>query len=252
MPALRNERLERFAQGIAKGKNGADAYLAAGYALARGAAARNAYRLRRREDVRVRIDELAAQKYGRVAVEQVVESVRTGRPTLYRPELCEMARRLALLGLNEAEMADAFNVDVHTISDWRANHREFRQAIERGGVHADAKVAERTYYRALGYRAPATKIMQYGGQPIIVPYVEHYPPDTTAASLWLRNRQPNKWRDKHEVDVTGTLEHRLSQMTPEERARDALELAERVKRRILEYRQTIEREPAAEPTEPEE
>jgi hypothetical protein len=122
----------------------------------------------------------------------------------------------------------------------------------RGGVHADAKVAERTYYRALGYRAPATKIMQYGGQPIIVPYVEHYPPDTTAASLWLRNRQPNKWRDKHEVDVTGTLEHRLSQMTPEERARDALELAERVKRRILEYRQTIEREPAAEPTEPEE
>src|SRR6266851_336404 len=132
MPVLRNERHERFAQEVARGKNGTDAYLAAGYALARDAAARNAYRLRSREDVKTRIAELAGKKRGRIAVEQVVESVRTGRPTLYRPELAELARRLALLGLKETEMADAFNVDVHTISDWKANHHEFRQAIERG------------------------------------------------------------------------------------------------------------------------
>jgi phage terminase small subunit len=73
MPVLRNERHERFAQGIAKGKNGADAYLAAGYALARDAAARNAYRLRSRQDIKARIDDLAGEKCGRVAVEQVVE-----------------------------------------------------------------------------------------------------------------------------------------------------------------------------------
>ena len=29
-----------------------------------------------------------------------------------------------------------------------------------------------------------------------MPYTEHYPPDTQAASLWLRNRQPRQWRDK--------------------------------------------------------
>ncbi len=29
-----------------------------------------------------------------------------------------------------------------------------------------------------------------------MPTVKHYPPDTQAASLWLRNRQPDKWRDK--------------------------------------------------------
>src|SRR6266852_767814 len=139
MPVLRNERHERFAQEIAKGKNGADAYLAAGYVLARDAAARNAYRLRSRGDIRARIDELAGKKHGRVAVEQVVESIRTGRPTVYRPEICEIVRRLALLGLNDVETADAINIDVHTFSDWKARHREFRQALARGRVQADAK-----------------------------------------------------------------------------------------------------------------
>ena len=43
------------------------------------------------------------------------------------------------------------------------------------------------------------------------------------------NRQPALWRDRQEVNMTGSLEHRLSQMTPEERARDALEFAEQIR-----------------------
>ena len=62
------------------------------------------------------------------------------------------------------------------------------------------------------------------------------------------NRQPAFWRDRQEVNMTGSLEHRLSQMTPEERAADAAQLVERVRRRLAEYRQTIEHEPpTAEP-----
>jgi hypothetical protein len=70
------------------------------------------------------------------------------------------------------------------------------------------------------------------------------------------NRQPALWRDRQEVSVMGPVAHRIAQMTPEERARDALELAEQVKRRLAEYRMTIEHqeepEPAPEsPPEPE-
>ena len=32
--------------------------------------------------------------------------------------------------------------------------------------------------------------------------VKHYPPDTTAAIFWLKNRQVERWRDKQEVDHT--------------------------------------------------
>jgi hypothetical protein len=36
-----------------------------------------------------------------------------------------------------------------------------------------------------------------------VPYREHVPPDVTAAIFWLKNRQPEKWRDKSETEVFG-------------------------------------------------
>ena len=57
-------------------------------------------------------------------------------------------------------------------------------------------------------------------EPIYARYTEHYPPDTKAALRWLMNRQPALWRDRQEVNVSGSIAHRLSQMTPKERARD--------------------------------
>jgi hypothetical protein len=244
MPALRNERHERFAQGIAAVKNGTDTYLGAGYALARDAAARNAYRLRSREDVKARVAELVGKQHGRAAVEQVVESVRTGRPTLYRPELCEMVRRLALLGLNDVEMADAINIDVHTFSDWKARHREFRRALARGGVEADAKVAQSLYRRATGYRAPAVKIMQHEGKPLIVDYLEHYPGDVTAQRHRLATRQPERWRERKEVAHTGLPN--FAEMDAEARIRCAERLVERVQRLLAAQPLIIENEPSEE------
>ncbi len=79
----------------------------------------------------------------------------------------------------------------------------------------------------------------------------HLPPDVGAAKLWLSRRQPERWKERQEVDVSGTLEHRLNQMTPEERAADAVELMARVKRRLAEYQQTIEHVPQAEAPEDE-
>ena len=40
--------------------------------------------------------------------------------------------------------------------------------------------------------------------PVYAPYVEHYPPDTMAATRWLGNRQRRLWSERTEVAVTGT------------------------------------------------
>ncbi len=110
-------------------------------------------------------------------------------------------------------------------------------------------MAESLYRRGLGYEHLATKIFMPAGasEPVYAPYVEHYPPDTNAALAWLSRRQPDRWKERQQVDVSGSLEHRLNQMTPEERAADAVELMARVRRRLAEYRQTIEHEPSPEP-----
>jgi hypothetical protein len=32
---------------------------------------------------------------------------------------------------------------------------------------------------------------------------DEIPPDTAAAFIWLKNRRPGSWRDKHEQEITG-------------------------------------------------
>ncbi len=122
-----------------------------------------------------------------------------GRPSSYRAEYVEQVYKLALLGANDDEIASIFSVTAQTLYNWDKLHPEFLASRARGKDLADANVAERLYKRALGYEHDAVKIMQYEGEPVIVPYTEHYPPDTQAASWWLKNRQSAKWKDRHEV-----------------------------------------------------
>jgi hypothetical protein len=105
-------------------------------------------------------------------------------------------------------------------------------------------VAEKLYHRACGYTHEAVKIFLPAGtrEPVYAPYTEHFPPDANAALRWLMNRQPTLWRDRREVGVSGSIEHRLAAMTPDERARDAIELMERVRARLAQLR-TIEHKP---------
>jgi len=39
-------------------------------------------------------------------------------------------------------------------------------------------------------------------KPVYAPYIEHVPPDTTAAIFWLKNRKPAQWRDAWQLEHT--------------------------------------------------
>lgn len=127
-----------------------------------------------------------------------------GRPSAYRPEYAEQAYKLCLLGATDVEIADFFRVDVATYYRWQRRYPALREANVRGKIIADAEMADSLFQRGRGYSHPAVKIFvtPKGGEHI-VPYIEHYPPDTTAALKWLHNRQGHRWRDKQEVELTG-------------------------------------------------
>ena len=124
-----------------------------------------------------------------------------GRPTKYKPEFDDLAYKFALLGATNKEMAGFFDVAESTFDLWRIAHPKFSGAITRGKVIADSKVAESLYRRALGYTHPEEKIFLNEGRIIRADTLKHYPPDTRAASLWLRNRQPALWRDQKDIVV---------------------------------------------------
>ena len=130
-----------------------------------------------------------------------------GRPTVYRPETAVLAEKLCLLGATDAQLADALDVCETTISTWKSVHPEFSGALKKGKATADAEVAASLFHRANGYSHDAVKIVADAktGAEHIVPYTEHYPPDTTACIFWLKNRRPDLWRDTHEVGQTGEL-----------------------------------------------
>ena len=126
-----------------------------------------------------------------------------GRPTSYRPEYAEQAYKLCLLGATDDRMADFFGVSKQTINAWKGEFPKFLDSITQGKEKADAEIAESLFHRAKGYSHPDTHVSNFQGQVTLTPLVKYYPPDTPAASLWLRNRQPKLWRDKVEQEISG-------------------------------------------------
>ena len=123
-----------------------------------------------------------------------------GRPSPYKPEFCAIARKMCELGATDEDLAEAFGVSDRTIQGWQVTHEDFSAAVAVGKAAVDDLVERRFYNRAIGYSFDSVKIMQYEGEPVIVPYREHVPPDTSAAIFWLKNRRRDKWRDRHDVD----------------------------------------------------
>ena len=153
-----------------------------------------------------------------------------GRPSAYREEYAEQAYKLCLLGSTDEQLADFFGVCVATINNWKADYPKFLESLKAGKEIADAEVAEALYHRAKGYSHPEEKIfntLDDDGNPLIVSTIKHYPPDTAAAFIWLKNRQGGRWKDKSETEHTiNGLEAFLSDLAdtrrpPSERDKDS-------------------------------
>lgn len=119
-----------------------------------------------------------------------------GRPSKWKDEFVEQALKLARLGATDKEAADFFGVKISTITKWKLEKAEFSTALKEGKIFSDANVASSLYHRALGYSHEDVDIRVIDRKIVQTTIIKHYPPDTTAAIFWLKNRRPDKWRDK--------------------------------------------------------
>lgn len=130
-----------------------------------------------------------------------------GRPSSYREEFAKQAGKLCKLGATDREIAEFFGVVERTVSNWKAAHPKFLQALKTGKAEADERVERSLYHKAIGYTFSSEKIFMPAGakKPVRAATVEHVPPDTTACIFWLKNRRPDEWRDKREHEHSGEL-----------------------------------------------
>lgn len=126
-----------------------------------------------------------------------------GRPTKFKKEYTKMALALGKFGLTDEQLAEAFNVSVASIYNWKNKHPEFLEALKEGKNFADEKVERALLERATGYTYKTQKAFYNKDEDkvIIADVKQHVAPDATSMIFWLKNRQPEKWRDKQEHNV---------------------------------------------------
>ncbi len=100
-------------------------------------------------------------------------------------------------GLTDEQLAEKMNIGLRTLYDWKGRYPQISQALKKGKEIVDIQVENALLKRALGYDYQEEKIERSDKDGVkIVQTLKHVPGDTTAQIFWLKNRLPDKYRDK--------------------------------------------------------
>ena len=119
------------------------------------------------------------------------------------PESLVLLEGWARDGLTDEQIANNMGVRRETLYDWKKKHPNISNALKKGKEVVDIQVENALLKRALGYEYTEEKveISEKDGRKV-TQTVKHVAPDTTAQIFWLKNRRPEKWRDKPETPDT--------------------------------------------------
>lgn len=136
-------------------------------------------------------------------------------------------------GLTDIQIANNMGIAEHTLYEWQNRFPQIKQSLKKGKAPVDQEVENALLKRALGYEyeevTTETEEIPIGkkdedGNPITLTKTKTkrtnkvVVPDTTAQIFWLKNRRPDKWRDKPiTTEDTSTLE-KLDAMLAEVRS----------------------------------
>jgi hypothetical protein len=137
-----------------------------------------------------------------------------GAKTKYCPEMLEDARRMAEAGFTDLQMFEHLGIGRTTFYNWKKLHPEFRDAIRIAKEEPDNQMERSLYHSGNGFEyfeeVPVkVKEIEYdNGRKVketerveVVQVKRTVPPNSTAQIFWLKNRRPDIWRDKKEIDV---------------------------------------------------
>lgn len=129
------------------------------------------------------------------------------RPSKYhstvQPKL-DLVKGWAADGLSDEQIAHNLGIATSTLYEYKKQFPEFVEAIKKGKDISDYEVQNALFNTAKGFSYYEETTNAIGEVVRIEKYAK---PNTTAQIFWLKNRCPDKWRDKTEVkqDVTQTV-----------------------------------------------
>lgn len=124
-----------------------------------------------------------------------------------------IAEGLAREGMTDAQIAAELEVSNSAFYSYRKKYPEFAEALRRGKFPVDTDVENSLLKKARGYSRREEYLenttenrngstVEREKRRVVIRDV---PPDTAAAIFWLRNRRPDKWREKPLDNSPGTI-----------------------------------------------
>ena len=109
-------------------------------------------------------------------------------------------------GLTDEQIAQNMVIGYSTLQTWKMKYQDIRDTLKRGKEVVDLQVENALLKRALGYEYEEVS-EKYESGTLTEKKVtkKQVVPDTTAQIFWLKNRRPDKWKDKQDVQVSGEL-----------------------------------------------
>ena len=174
-----------------------------------------------------------------------------GRASLWQDSFIRQVYYLSLLGLNDVQLAQVFQVHAKTVELWKRTKPEFFDSMQRGKALADSKVAHALYQSAIGseYEEEVIltnrvreyddngKIVREYTKPLRVKTTKQRPPNVTACFKWLQARKAEVWGRR--IKIEGQIDHThmldLSRFTEED-----LEMLKEMQKKQLSLVQDID------------
>lgn len=131
-------------------------------------------------------------------------------------------------GLTNEQIAANIGITRKTLQEWIAKYSDISDTLKRGKEVIDIEVENKLLKRALGYdytEVTKERVQKKDdrGQPAVdlhgFPIYEmaitktvkkEVAPDTTAQIFWLKNRKPKEWRDKQEMEHSGSINNDIT------------------------------------------
>ena len=130
---------------------------------------------------------------------------RMGRPPKKDKVNWEAVELLYQRGFIDKEVCKIVGISESTLNRWKQKHPDLWESIKGWKVTADDKVEKALFLRAIGYEHDDTYITQHQGKILTKKITKHYPPDTAAAFIWLKNRKSKDWQDKIGLEHSGDI-----------------------------------------------
>ena len=125
------------------------------------------------------------------------------------PEGLLLIEAWARNGLTDEQIAHNMGISKATLYNYKRDHLDILEALKKGKEVVDIQVENALLKRALGYQYKEVKTEEYetedGPGKRVTTTVKEVAPDTTAQIFWLKNRKPDVWRDKQNVELSGEI-----------------------------------------------